>query len=493
MIKSLSSSILVLIMLSLFGSPVFAAENAPPGDVENFKGTVYDGAVRLTWDSTTDDVGVAGYRVYYGLTSVSEVGQKYDEMVDVGNTLDHLLTGLKNDTTYYLSVVAYDTQNIESARWAEQLELIPKKSAGDYKDDVAPKVVKAEALNKEQVIVEFSEEIVLPSEDAQDAFQIENDDDLEPLVVTAAEMYEEDAANKTVLLTTQEQADGATYKLTVTIDIEDKASNPVISGTSDTAIFDGSGEDKPATDSEGPFVVSAKSVDNTHIQVEFNETIVLGIDPAENFSIAQKDDDTKELVVLGVELEPNSKGVDDATAVVVTSPQDEVSYIVSALDLKDEAGNDLDETKSSTIFDGSAVAVEGPDTDTSGDTADTEAPKDATKLLAEIVLEAGKYIVKLSWNVPTENIGDATQQILYLSTDNEKFNKKSSLDPEAAKYEVTDLEAGEYWVKLTQKDAAGNESEGIITKVTLAETGPEMVGLLLVSLGLGRMFKKKKV
>ena len=45
---------------------------------------------------------------------------------------------------------------------------------------------------------------------------------------------------------------------------------------------------------------------------------------------------------------------------------------------------------------------------------------------------------------------------------------------------------------LTQVDEAGNESEGVIKKVILSDTGPGIVGLVLVSLGLGRLYSRRK-
>ena len=47
-------------------------------------------------------------------------------------------------------------------------------------------------------LADFSEEIVLPSEDAQDAFSIENQSDLTMLTVNSAKMDEDDNENKTV-------------------------------------------------------------------------------------------------------------------------------------------------------------------------------------------------------------------------------------------------------------------------------------------------------
>ena len=55
------------------------------------------------------------------------------------------------------------------------------------------------------------------------------------------------------------------------------------------------------------------------------------------------------------------------------------------------------------------------------------------------------------------------------------------------------LEEGEdYWFKLTQSDNEGGETDGILVKVNLSQTGPGVAGLLLVSLGLGHWASKRR-
>ncbi len=87
---------------------------------------------------------------------------------------------------------------------------------------------------------------------------------------------------------------------------------------------------------------------------------------------------------------------------------------------------------------------------------------------------------------------DSVQQKLYMSGDSESYDDEGELDADASEYDAGELAEGDYWFKLTQTDEAGNESEGIIEKVSIAETGPGVAGLLLVSLGLGRLYSKRK-
>lgn len=483
MFSTLFSALAIAAVVSLSSLTAFAADTTPPSDVENLKGTALNAAVDLTWNKATDDTAVKGYHVHYGKSSVTQTGQSYDTKVDAGNVLKYSVTGIENGTKYYFSVVAYDAAGNESQAWAKELSLTPSDTAGSVEDKEAPQVSDSTSLNKVEVKVVFSEEIVLPVTDPQDAFTIENDENFEALIVSAAKMDETDKTNKTVILTTAEQKDGTDYKLTVGIDIEDKSGNPIISGTSDTAVFKGTGTEKPSVDAVGPEVLTAGATDSTHVSVTFNEPVVLTIDPSEDFTVVEEADATKTLEVLGVELIKNSAGIEDTVAVVTTSVQSQKSYILTVQKLTDEAGNEVNAVKSGAIFTGL--------TSSSGD--DKTPPKDVSDFVAKSLKEAEKYIAALSWKNPAENKGDSVAQVLYLSKDKgEKYEKNATVDPDSAKYDVKDLKPGEYWFKLTQKDAAGNESTGIVAKLILTETGPELLGLVLVSIGLGRFFAKKK-
>lgn len=489
---ALIATIVMSLSLMIGAMPTVSAaeaDNKEPSDVENIKVTPYNASVKVTWDAAVDDTAVTGYQVHYGKTPVTGEGQSYEKVKDVGNVEEAMITGLENDKAYYFSVIAYDAAGNESISWGMPVNATatPKANIAGGEDETAPTVSKAEAQNKEEVKVEFSEAVVLPTEDPQDAFTIENDDNFEPLVVIAAEMDEEDEDGKTVILTTAVQTEGNNYTLTVGIDVKDEAGNPIISGTSDTAAFEGSGTEKPAEDETagGVEVVKVDVVDNTHITINFDKAVVLSIDPSKDFTIKTKEAPNKTVEILGVELGENSQGVKDAAAIITTGPMEAVSYVVAATNkLLDADGNPLNPEKNSGEFRGVAAAVENPE--------DIVPPSDVAKFLASSMMEAEKYVVKLTWEKVQAANADAVKQTVYMSQDGTQYAKKADLDAEATEYEVKNLEAGDYWFKLTQTDAAGNESNGKIVKVSLAETGPEMAGLLLLSIGVGRLFKKKK-
>ncbi|MFA6305946.1 MAG: fibronectin type III domain-containing protein [Candidatus Gracilibacteria bacterium] len=479
---------LAIVVMAMSFTAFAAVDKDSPSDVIGLKGVALNKGAKISWDSATDNLKVAGYKVHYDVKSVQNPGEKYSFIKDAGNVLTYNVTGLENGKKYYFSVIAYDAAENESVNWgAPEVSVTPAADSPEAKDDTAPQVSKATALSKEQVKVVFSEAVSLPKENPEDAFQVEDEDTLEPLAVLRAEMDSEDKDNKTVLLTTAPQTEKSKYKLTAGIDVEDTFGNPVISGTSDTAEFEGSGADKVAEDTKGPEVVKVEPMDNTHVIVTFNETIVLGIDPSQNFSVVEAADSTKQLQVLGVELGKNTENVDDAAAIVTTSPQSENKYTLSVLGVKDGSGNGVVSSKATGEFTG-VLGANVP-----VNVNDILPPKDIAQLMAGYVFEAGKYVVNLSWENPVENKDDTKEQIVYMSQDQgTSYAKKASLDAVATKYSVRDLIAGEYWFKVTQKDASGNESEGVLKKVTLAETGPELLGLVLLSVALGKIVTKKK-
>lgn len=83
-------------------------DNSPPTAPTGLHvmGTPGSNSVHLMWGASTDNVGVAGYRIYQGGTLVATVN---------GTTLEKIVTGLAPDTTYTFTVRAYDAAGNESA------------------------------------------------------------------------------------------------------------------------------------------------------------------------------------------------------------------------------------------------------------------------------------------------------------------------------------------------------------------------------------------
>lgn len=473
------------------------ADITPPSDVENVKASAGDRELILTWSPATDDVGVIGYKIYYGFEHVGTGTEaSYSETLDVGNVSEFTLKGLGNDKPYYLVVTAYDASGNESEFYSSEASATPKQMVAAAEtppsDDVtAPTVSKAEAPNKETVKVVFSEAIKLPEKDAEEAFTIQNSKTLEVLEVMAAMMDPADTGGKTVLLTTQSQTAGTEYILTAGVDIEDKAGNPIVSGTSDTAIFSGSGiekpvlvaeeekkeEEKPAApeaDTTAPSVKDVVVLNETTIEVSFTEPVTLNLDPSENFSIAVKDKLDQSLKILAISVADTNDKV-----TLTTEPQKALIYALFITGVADIAGNALDTESNKKDFQGL------------GPTADVTPPENVTDLVAKILNETA---VRLNWKASANTAGDLFDQLLYMSGDlGQTYGTAKSMGKDVTASDMKAMEPGkEYYFKVTTKDAVGNESSGTVVAVKLPETGMGIGLLAVMSLAGGSLFRRKQ-
>jgi hypothetical protein len=474
----------------------------PPDDVENVQIQVFDQSAVLSWDVATDNVGVEGYNIYYGTEPVTAESGEYTETIDAGDVIEYLVEGLENEETYYFAVTAYDAAGNESENYSEEVSGTPDATYGppparfdhEAADEEPPAVSDAQALDNETVQVMFSEAVVLPPENPENAFSIINNATSEELEVMSVEMDPEDPLGQTVLLTTAPQEAGAEYVLTAGIQIEDTAGNPIVSGTSDTAAFIGStvepGEDLtdelPEEDLVAPSVVSAASIDATSVQVIFSEAVILSSDPETNFFIAEEDNALNTLDILGVEL--------DETASVVTletSEQENVMYNLVVTDVLDENGNEIDDEQNSATFEGNIPAMEEPEEPDEMPDEEPDfalSPENVRNLMASIVRD---MVVRLTWDLPEDP--SIVDLVLYKSTDGgDTYDTGTSLGADREEVEVTGLTPGqEYFFKLTTMDDMGNESDGMVTSITLPETGMGLGLLAGASIGLAALRKRR--
>jgi Fibronectin type III domain len=85
--------------------------------------------LQLVWDPSLSPV--AGYKVYYGLSSGD-----YDTIVDVGNQTSYSLLGLESDQPYYFTITAYDSLGNESP-FANEVSGIAARSSSSSQGPVA--------------------------------------------------------------------------------------------------------------------------------------------------------------------------------------------------------------------------------------------------------------------------------------------------------------------------------------------------------------------
>lgn len=536
--RFLSLAVFVALFLSLAGASYAAVGGATgsatgdtvlPSDVERLSAIPGDRSVTLKWDEAFDETGVAGYKVYYGTKEVTAKNDAvYEKTVDVKNVLVYTVGDLQNGTKYWIAVTAYDVAGNESASYSPYVGVTPhtmivadattsapetttavKKDAvvavgaggavAGGPDTEAPRVVKAEATDKNHVRVTFSEQVVLPQVKPENAFSIQDNLSYEFLKATSVAQDATDTSGLNFIVTTEAQIPNSEYIVTVSSDVQDMAKNPISSGTSDTASFTGSANAAapaaapaavvPATvptadatsasatnpsapDAFGIATVAAQN--DTTVKVSFTKPVVLHIDPTENFSLYQKDDETKKLAISSIVVDDNKKDI-----LITTAQQSPIAYMVKMTDVLDESGATLADGKDTLEFAGASGAV-----------ADTTPPEDVTGFMIKMVK---KLMVKLGWNGSKNSAGDLAQYVVYRSTDAGKnYGVITSLGKENTAYELNESAPGSYYYKITAKDATGNESKGVVAKVRLVETGPELGLFVLMSVGLGRVFGKKK-
>lgn len=480
------------------GSKVAATDTTFPDDVENVKAIAGDASATLTWNVAKDNVGIKGYKIYYGTKSVVTDGADYEVgPVDVGNKITHTVKGLVNNSKYYFAVTAYDAAGNESENYSVEVSSTPSASAKSN-DKEAPKVSKAEAVDKSHVKITFSEGVQLPTVNPQSAFSIKNDTTGAQLTVQDAVVDTADTTQKTVVLTTADQAKDAPYILTAGIDVKDLAANPIVSGTSDTAAFTGTDVEplKQAATQQtpvGPQLLSVTALDNTHVEIVFSKPVVLKTNKVDSFLITEAPDFDVVLEITAVEA--NASGT---RVTLTTQPQKAVNYNLIAVDVADTEKNVIDPANNATTFMGMAAsantqATQQPTqqpTQTQTQVVDKTPPEDVTNFTAAMLK---KLVATLTWAKSLNSQNDLANYVLYMSTDGNTYGQPILIDPTASTFDVTDVVPGvKYFFKLAAKDVGGNESTGIITTFTLPETGPELGLLLVGSFGLAKFMKKRK-
>lgn len=507
-------STLLLVSMTLVGSSLALAQDetpipepatdvaavtdtAYPSDVENVVGVGGDQKVTLSWDAATDNVDVTGYEIFYGTSSVATDSASYTMgPIDVGNVLTYDITGLDNGKPYYFAVTAYDAAGNKSEFYSLEASATPSVGGAATPagaDKVAPTVVNAMAPYKTQVRVTFSEPVMLPANNPQAAFTAKDDFLGTSLNITKAEMDSTNPSGQTVLLTTDEQKKSTKYILTVGIQVEDFAGNPIVSGTSDTASFTASTMTKPAEDVKpaadenpadtiAPTLTNVMVPDGNTVEVTFSEPVVLLTNAAENFIITDFADNTKITNVNKVSI-----GQNGTMATLTTDPLEAKKYNLILIKVKDLAGNAMLVQNSATTFDGVAATP----VDVTPPAGQTMAEEAASDLIAKAM---ANMMVNLSWNTKADKMAQVANFVLYMSTDRgTTYGNGVVLAKDLKSYNYNNLKADMvYYFKLTTKNSDGLESEGLVTYLTLPATGPELGFLLLFSGGAGAFFTRKK-
>ncbi len=494
--KKLLALVTAALMIGFAVPTTLAADDdlQAPSDVENLVAYPGDSEVTLEWDMATDNIGVTGYKIYYGLDSVTEDGGSYTlGSMEVDDDISYTVDGLENDVTYYFAITAMDAAGNESEYYSNEASATPVST--DAEDTEAPYIVSATAANNMVVEVVFSENVDLPA-DAANAFNIVNLETDEELDVIDAYLSDEDAS--AVLVVTGTQEEGISYMITAGTGITDGSGNAIVSGTSDTAVFDGGAEaevadeeepaeeeteehdaaDEEEADEDAPEIDEVEAASLTEILVTFTEDVVLPEDAVAAFVITLADDDSA-LEVISVTQDEDELDLVTLEVAEMVAGED---YILVVEGVRDIAGNELTNT-----FDRTA-SYDAPTTEIT----DVITIEDINNFVG---VAASETSVDLSWDANDNNVDIIADQLLYTSEDGgDSYGDYESLGADVTSHTVEGLTAGQtYTFKLTVVDMDGNETEGSIITVTLPETGAGLgVVLLATALGTGYVRKRRK-
>lgn len=469
------------------GAVATASDTEEPSYVDNVKAVPGDGSVTLSWDATTDNVAVTGYKIYFGTETVDASGESYNmDPVTVGNVLEYTVTGLTNDTTYYFAVTALDAVGNESVDYSLEVSATPTASADD---GTPPTVVSASATNCTELKVTFSEAVKVPTDDAGSAFSIENLDNMLYIAVTAVAVNEDNPA--ILVLTTDTMEAGAQYLMTVGTAIEDLYGNAMVSGTTDTAVYTGVEcvvEETPTEeDTSAPVLNTVEATNLTTVELTFNEEVVLPTDTNadDGIDLTLAPFEISDASGVALSLVSVAYKTTDETVVVLTTAEQTASadYFITVTGLMDAAGNATEgDLNSSGTYTVPAPVVEP--------SVDTIAPEDVSNFLADVA----NAVVNLSWEKSVNTAGDLVDQILYMSKDGgATFEQVESLGGDATSFAYEGGVEGETYVfKVATKDAAGNESTGMTVTAALPVTGPEIILLAIGALLGGSLLGKRK-
>jgi len=415
-------SLIALAIAAVLAIPSALAVGEPQNVAGLTASTIDQNSIGLSWNTAKDasDGLVDHYKVYYGTTSVQTAGSgEYDSMVDtLNNDTNYVATGLTPDTTYYFSVTAIDSGDLESESYS--IEANATTTAEATADATSPSVSSVEAVDISHVKVVFSEAVKLPELLPEAAFSIaEQINPSNSLDIVSAMI---DAANSSaVILTTADQAYNVNYIVTAGVAIQDTAGNPIISGSTDSGLFLGS-----------------------------------------NLAVAE----AAESAVV------TSEPVDTGAPAVCQNK-------IVETDEQCDDGNDKNNDGCS---------------DTCQFDTDTTPPEDITNLLLSFKAQVETFMIIMNWTSSLDTYGDLVDQMLYQSMDKGiSYDAGTALGGSAAKHEIAGLEGGkEYTFKITTKDAAGNESVGVVKSIRLPQTGAGIGLLMFGSAALARRGLKRK-
>lgn len=528
-------SILTLIVACLLAIPTVFAEGEPTNVTGVSASAAGTSSINISWNSAQNSEGglVDHYRIYYGVRSV-QGGEAFEYDTEINtpnNNTAFLLTGLSPSTTYYFSVTAIDSGNVESEEYSIETNATTQAEQGG--DSIPPIVMSVVALDKTHVTIKFSEKIKLPELLPEAAFSI--NEQISPsnlLDVSKAEIYTQDPSGRIVLLETSEQIKNMNYVVTASVAITDLAGNPIVSGSTDSGLFAGSDKEPeplPAPEEEEEEIMDTEEEESTEQPTESTgfsnpETVLCGEintdTPGSDTESVLGCFETKfQTCAPAAIIETTGTGVNQVSyqyEITATAPgacrivskylkhlnpewtgkemtceynnqktfAESKREVLDSFALPEKLGNCSGELYSLLLASATSEVV-----------VDTTPPENITNLILTFKQQLDNFMVVMNWTASINSAKDLIDQVLYQSADRGvTYNAGESLGANTISKQVNNLQAGkEYTFKITTKDAAGNESVGVVKSIRLPQTGVGAGFLLFGSLlGARAALRRKK-
>lgn len=430
-----------IFLIPLLPLGLWAQGLQPPSDVRNVTATPQDSAVELSWDAATDPDGVVvRYKVYYGVTPVTEEGGNYDQEVDTqSDDTTYTVGNLVNDNTYYFGVTAVDEQGNESELYSVEVSATPTDGSSGSGDNGSPILQSAVHSAPNQILVVMSEPVRLANP-REEAYELTADATENVIPILNAIVNSEQV---TLYVDPASLVVDEDYLVTATTGVTDFDGNPVSSGIVDSVqfraleVFESEPEETPIEEEEETLLEEEEEVPEEEPPAEEEETSPPTPDDFGTFFLDDTDtgSDTSNFLDELLAAENPINNLED--------------------DFLEPAAEETSTNPTPTVPPNNQIESE-PDMSAA---SDVMPPQDARNLAADTSnFQSGS--VAITWTPALDVDNDIKDQILYTRVGLGAWDNGLSLGKDVEQTTISVQPNQNYQVRLVTVDEAGNESFG---------------------------------
>lgn len=445
-------------------------------DVANLRVTqTGENFAEIKFDEVLD---ATNYTLLIGTNSVSSSAESYNlPPIIMGGNLEYRVSNLKPDTTYFMRVFA-ENANDKSENLSDEISV----NLSQLKTNILPsQITDLIVLDSRNVQIAFEKDMQF-NEETIKTLRLFKKFDGNEILIQNIEIIDQ----KNIKLFIKQNLDpNFDYELHILPDLLDIDANP-LSAEKLVANFnttDQLSEYVDLTNLPDLKIVSAVAFDQSAFEVEFSHEIKKDPSLRSRVKIFRKDNQENLDVVdvLFNELEPKK-------ILIVTTQVEETDYVIEVKDVQSEQGKII------TPADSRINVLNKPKANISEIPAMMELPpimEVAPTQVSEISGVKGTIDsmdnskLQLSFNKPTDKEIKEIKVFLE-SEDGKTFDLIDVVSKDLSKVilELGTPVRSEKNLKVVAVDNNGNESEGIITKLLIPETGPAAALATLIGSGL---------